>query len=61
MMFAVYFVLAWSVVGGIAALLMGRAIAICSGEQRRDVSVADNASLPARVQNEKPLRSVKAA
>lgn len=61
MMFAVYFVVAWSVVGCIVALLMGRAIAVCSGEQRRDVPAVDNVSLPARTQNEKPLRTVKVA
>jgi hypothetical protein len=40
MMLALYGLLAWSMIGGIAALVMGRAIAICSGPERDEAGLA---------------------
>jgi hypothetical protein len=40
MMFAIYVLLAWSFIGGLAAILMGRAIAVCGGQERDDAALA---------------------
>lgn len=40
MIFALYVLLAWSIIGGIAAILMGRAIAVCGGHERDDVALS---------------------
>jgi hypothetical protein len=60
MMIAIYVVLAWSLVGCIAALLIGRAIAICSGDQQSEMieSVATTASAGS---SSKALPAAKAA
>jgi hypothetical protein len=58
MMFAIYFVLAWSLVGFLAAVLMGRAIAVCAGEERQDQA---GAARPARTEAGKAPRAAKAA
>lgn len=61
-MLAIYFVLAWSLVGCIAALLMGRAIAICSGERRQDGLAETDATASVReATGKKPLSTAKAA
>jgi hypothetical protein len=59
MMFAIYFMLAWSLVGCVAALLMGRAIAIGSGEQQQAEMAAAGASLQESAK--KVLPAAKAA
>lgn len=56
MTFAIYFVLTWSLVGFLAAVLMGRAIAICAGDQHQN-TILNGAMLPARTQTEKDLRT----
>jgi len=40
MMFALYGLLAWSVIGGLAAVVMGRAIAVTAGTERDEASLA---------------------
>jgi len=40
MMFALYGLLAWSMIGGIAALVMGRAIAVNAGPERDEADLA---------------------
>ena len=40
MMFALYVLLAWSVIGGLAAVVMGRAIAVTSGAERDEANLA---------------------
>lgn len=59
MMFALYVVLGWSLAGFIAAVLMGRAMAACSGEQQ-DAGL-DTVEQPARVQTAKSFSAAKAA
>jgi hypothetical protein len=62
MMLAIYFVLGWCLIGGIAALLMGRAIAICSGETRRDEMAETGAMASAQASaGKKTLPAAKAA
>jgi hypothetical protein len=60
MMLAVYFVLAWSLVGFLAAVLMGRAIAICYGEQHEGAESA-GATRAARTNADKDVRTARAA
>jgi hypothetical protein len=55
-MLAIYIVLGWSIVGCVAALLMGRAIAVTAGEDR--VSVPGPAEPAMRTGS---LESAKAA
>ena len=40
MMFALYVLLAWSVIGGLAAVVMGRAIAVTAGAERDEANLA---------------------
>ncbi len=61
MMLAIYFVLAWTLVGGIAALLMGRAIAICSGEQQQGGMAETGATASVQTSAKKALPATKAA
>ena len=60
MMLAIYIVLAWSLVGCVVALLMGRAIAICTGEHQDEMAMA-GATMAQAETDRKPLRAVKAA
>ncbi len=60
MMFAIYFVLAWSLVGCIAALLMGRAIAVCAGQQQAEM-VEAGATASTATSGTKTLPAAKAA
>jgi hypothetical protein len=59
MMLAIYFVVGWSVVGCVAALLMGRAIAICTGERDQgEVAVAGAATaVPVSVNKALPAKA----
>jgi hypothetical protein len=59
MMFALYVVLGWSLAGFVAALVMGRAIAICNGEH--EDAVLATAEQPARPHATKVLPAAKAA
>jgi hypothetical protein len=40
MMLALYVLLAWSMIGGIAAVLMGRAIAACASREQDEQALA---------------------
>ena len=40
MMFALYGLLAWSVIGGLAAVVMGRVIAVTAGTERDEANLA---------------------
>ena len=40
MMLAIYVLLAWSMIGGIAAVLMGRAMAACAGREQDETALA---------------------
>ena len=60
MMFALYVVLGWSLVGSIAAVLMGRAMAACSGEQQ-DTVLTMTDQQPVRTQTTKSFSAAKAA
>jgi hypothetical protein len=60
MMFVIYGVLAWSMIGFLAALLMGRAMAICGGSERDETSLARSLRLP-QVQPAKGLEIRKVA
>jgi hypothetical protein len=59
MMFALYVVLGWSLTGFVAALLFGRAIAICNGEQQ-DAELVP-AGQPVRAQKTKTVSAARAA
>jgi hypothetical protein len=59
MMFALYVVLGWSLAGFVVAVLMGRAIAVCNGEQQ-DTALAA-AEQPVRAQTTKAFQAAKAA
>jgi hypothetical protein len=48
-MFALYGLLAWSVIGGLAAVVMGRAIAVTAGTERDEANLAHSLR-PARGQ-----------
>ena len=60
MMFALYGLLAWSTIGGLAALVMGRAIAVCAGTERDEVGLARSLR-PSRVQPATSLEPRKVA
>jgi hypothetical protein len=59
MMLALYVVLGWSLAGFVAAVLMGRAIAACSGEQSE--AVLATAERPACPQTTKSFPAAEAA
>ncbi len=59
MMFALYVVLGWSLAGFVAAVVMGRAMAACSGEQQ-DAALA-TAEGSGRAQTTKSFSAAKAA
>ena len=40
MMLAIYILVAWSLIGGLAAILMGRAMAVCAGRARDELALA---------------------
>jgi hypothetical protein len=60
MMLALYGLLAWSLIGGIAALVMGRAIAICNGPERDDATLGGSLR-PMRPQTAQDLETRKVA
>jgi hypothetical protein len=60
MMFAIYVLLAWSMIGGIAAVLMGRAIAVC-GRHEQDEPALAHALRPARMPAAKTIETRKVA
>lgn len=60
MMLAVYALLAWSLAGFLGAAMMGRMIAICSGE-RDDSAITLGATSSDHTQAAKDARAMKAA
>jgi hypothetical protein len=60
MMLAIYVLLAWSMVGGIVAVLMGRAIATCAGREQDEPALAQ-ALRPMRAQAARGLETRKVA
>lgn len=60
MMFALYGLLAWSMIGAVLAMAMGRAIAVCAGPEQDEVTLARSLR-PARSQPTKSLESRKVA
>jgi hypothetical protein len=60
MMLVIYGVLAWSMIGFIAAVLMGRAMAICAGAERDEAGLARSLR-PLRTQPAKSLETRKVA
>jgi hypothetical protein len=59
-MLAIYVLLAWSMLGGIAAVLMGRAIAACAGREQDEPALAQ-ALRPARTGAVQKLEARKVA
>jgi hypothetical protein len=60
MMLALYVLLAWSVIGGLAAVVMGRAIAVTAGAERDEADLA-RALRPARAQQVVSLETRRVA
>lgn len=60
MMFALYVLLAWSVIGGLAAVVMGRAIAATAGAERDEANLARSLR-PARAQQVVSLETRRVA
>lgn len=60
MMFALYAVLAWSMIGGLVALAMGRVIAAGAGAERDEVTLARSLR-PRRLQPVTSLETRKVA
>ena len=60
MMLAIYVLLAWSMIGGIAAVLMGRAIAVCNGGEQDEPALAQ-ALRPSRTPAVQSLEARKVA
>jgi hypothetical protein len=59
-MLAIYILVAWSLVGGIVAVLMGRAIAVCAGREQDEPALAQ-ALRPARTASMQSLEARKVA
>jgi hypothetical protein len=60
MMFALYVLLAWSVIGGLAVIVMGRAIAICAGSEHDEVNLSRSLR-PSRAQPATALEARRVA
>ena len=60
MMLAIYILVAWSMIGGIAAVLMGRAMAVCAGREQDEPALAQ-ALRPSRTATVQSLEARKVA